>query len=605
MKKQKKINRTVLLLHWAGKQKIWLFLSIFLSLFSGLCTMVPYVGIYRLMNAGFLGNCTKELIMQNAMLITISIVLRFVLFGCSGAASHKGAYSALFNVRCMVADHMAKVPLGALNERRTGDIKTVLNEDIEKLELFLAHNLPELVGYLVGPIVIFIYLFTVNMPLAVISLIPLVLAVIVMGVMFRNTDDLMDRANLSIRSLNSVMIEYITGMKLIKSYNMGSQSFQKYSDAIYEENDMWNEMSRRMGPPYAAFVVIIECGMLFMVPFGGMFFLRGSITASTLLLFVYIGSLYLTEIRPLQELGTNLANVLNAVTKTEEILCIPIYEGGTDFPINHDIELRNVRFSYDGKKDVLIDCNLKIKDGEHIALAGCSGAGKSTIVELVSRFYDVNEGEILIGGRNVKELNYETILNNIAIVFQKTFLTRDSVLENIRMGSDASFDEVREAAKEAQIDDFIMSLPEGYNTKVGSFGSRFSGGEKQRIAIARAILKNSPILILDEATSSSDPENQVEIDKAIYNLCRGKTVIVVAHRLSALKMCERVAVVENHTITCVGTHDEVREKNKYYRKVWTDYEIARNITYKNGNVQSDNINQLEGEMKYDKEKCFG
>ena len=521
--KQKKENSMALLLHWAGEQKFWLFLAILLSMCSGLCIIVPYIGIYRLMDATFNNACTKELVVQTVAMIAAAVTLRFVLFGCSGVAAHKGAYGALFKVRCMVAEHMARAPLGALNERRTGDIKTVLNEDIEKLELFLAHNLPDLVCYLVGPVVIFIYLMTVNVPLALISLIPLVLAVVVMGIMFRNTDDLMERANQSITALNSVMIEYISGMKLIKAYNMGSKSFRKLSDAIQEENAMWNETSRRMGPPYAAFVVIIECGMLLMVPIGGMFFLKGSLTASALLLFVYVGSMYLTEIRPLQELGTNFANVLNAITKTKEILDIPIYEGGTDFPQKHDIELRNVRFSYDGKTDVLHGVNLKIHDGERMALVGRSGAGKSTVIELISRFYDVQEGEVLIGGKNVEELDYDTILKNIAIVFQKTFLTRDSVLENIRMGSNATLEEVRAAAKEAQIDDFIMSLPDGYDTKVGSFGSRFSGGEKQRIAIARAILKNAPILILDEATSASDPENQMEIDKAIQNLCKGKT----------------------------------------------------------------------------------
>ena len=228
---------------------------------------------------------------------------------------------------------------------------------------------------------------------------------------------------------------------------------------------------------------------------------------------------------------------------------------------------------------VLEHCNLHIDDGEKIGLVGCSGAGKSTIIELVSRFYDVQSGSVSIGGQNVIDIDYETLLQNVAIVFQKTFLTRDSVFENIRMGSNASLDEVREAAKKAQIDDFIMSLPDGYDTKVGSFGSRFSGGEKQRIAIARAILKNAPILILDEATSAADPENQVEIDKAIENLCKGKTVIIVAHRLGAIKICDRVAVVENHTITCCGTHEEVRKNNAYYRKAWSDYEQARAISY--------------------------
>ena len=267
-----------------------------------------------------------------------------------------------------------------------------------------------------------------------------------------------------------------------------------------------------------------------------------------------------------------------AVTKAKEILDIPVYQGGSSFPENHDIELRNVRFSYDGKTDVLQGVNLKIKDGERMALVGQSGAGKSTIIELVSRFYDVQEGEVLIGGKNVKELDYDTILKNVAIVFQKTFLTRDSVLENIRMGSSASLEEVRAAAKEAQIDDFIMSLPDGYDTKVGSFGSRFSGGEKQRIAIARAILKNAPILILDEATSASTRKTKWRSTKP-FRTSAGQDRHRSGPPAQCLKLCDRVAVVENHTITSVGTHEEVRRKNAYYRKAWEDYEKARNITY--------------------------
>lgn len=572
-------NSISLLLHWAGKDKYWLYLEILFSVISGLCTMVPYYGIYRLMEAGFQGNLTTNFVIQNALIIAVAMVIRFIFFGSSGVASHKGAYGALFKVRCMVVNHMAKVPLGALNERSTGNIKTVLNEDIEKLELFLAHNLPELVYYMIGPIAVFFYLLTVNIPLALVSLVPLIVAMITMAVLFRNMDEMMGRANKSIMSLNSIMIEYISGMKLIKAYNMGSKSFQKFSSAIQEENEVWTDLSKKMGPPYAVFVVIIECGMLVMVPLGGMFFLNGSITASIFLLFAYVGSLYLTEIRPLQELGSNFAEVLTGVVKVKEILDIPVYESHNAFPVDHSIDLRDVSFSYDGKAMVLEHCNLHIDDGEKIGLVGCSGAGKSTIIELVSRFYDVQSGSVSIGGQNVKDIDYETLLQNVAIVFQKTFLTRDSVFENIRMGSNASLDEVREAAKKAQIDDFIMSLPDGYDTKVGSFGSRFSGGEKQRIAIARAILKNAPILILDEATSAADPENQVEIDKAIENLCKGKTVIIVAHRLGAIKICDRVAVVENHTITCCGTHEEVRKNNAYYRKAWSDYEQARAISY--------------------------
>jgi ATP-binding cassette subfamily B protein len=474
--------------------------------------------------------------------------------------------------------------LGYLNERSNGDIKTVLNEDIEKLELFLAHNLPELIYYLIGPVTVFVYLLSVNVPLALVSLIPLFLSVLVMGTMFSRTGDMMARANKSLANFNSVVIEYISGMKLIKAYNMGSTSFQKFSNTINEENTVWNEMSRKMGPPYAAFVILIECGMLLMVPLGGMLFLKGSITASVFLLFAFIGSLYLTEIRPLQELGNNFAQVLAAVNKSAEILAIPAYDGGGDFPGFHDIELRDVNFSYNGKTNVLDHCSLKISNGQKLALIGRSGAGKTTVIELVSRFYDVQEGEVLIGGKNVKDIKYELLLKNISIVFQKDFLTRDSVLENIRMGSNATFDDVREAAKKARIDSFIMSLPQGYDTKVGSFGSRFSGGERQRIAIARAILKNAPILILDEAASATDPESQVEIDLAIRNLCDGKTVIIVAHRLGAVRMCDQVAIVENHTISCIGRHEDVYRENDYYRRSWIDYEVAREIGYR---VQGD------------------
>lgn len=578
-------NSISLLLRWAGKSRVWLIIAVVLSAISGLCTMLPYYGLYQVIAALTENACTTQVIVQNAIIIGVGLVLRFGLFGISGVCSHKGAYSALYKVRCMVAEHMAKVPLGYLNERSVGDIKTVLNEDIEKLELFLAHNLPEFIHYMIGPVAIFIYLCTVNVALAFISLIPLILSFVVMMIMFSRTKSLLPRANLALANMNSVVIEYISGMKQIKAYNMGSDSFKKYSDAIHEENDCWNVMSKRMGPGYGLFVVLLECGMILMVPIGGLFFLNESITMSVFLLFAFVGSMYLTEIRPLQDLSFNFAQVLTGLKKAKDILDLPIYEGGSDFPTENTIKVNDVTFSYDGKTDVLKNCSLTIKTGEKLAVVGASGSGKSTLIQLISRFYDVNKGSITIGGKNVRDIDYETLLQNISIVFQKVFLTRDSVLENIRMGSNASLEQVRAAAKKAQIDDFIMALPQGYDTKVGSFGTRFSGGEKQRIAIARAILKNSPILILDEATSAADPENQVEIDKAIANLCEGKTVIIVAHRLGAVKMCDKVAVVENNTVSCVGTHDEVLKENEYYKKAWHDYETARSITYKVGGAE--------------------
>lgn len=577
-------NPVKLLLEWAESDKWYLFMSVLCAFLSGLFVIGPYVGIYQLMDTILLGTLTKKVLIDCIVLVTATTILRMVLLGLSGTLSHKGAYNALFKVRCMIIEHLAKVPLGYVNERSTGEIKTVLNEDIEKLELCLAHNIPEFVSYFTGPVVIFAYLVTVNIPLALISLVPLLLDIPIMMSVFKKMSEVLPEANTSLANFNSVMVEYVRGMRLIKAYRMGSKSFKKFREAILDGNRAWNKISKKTAPLYAVFILLLESGLLLIVPLGGKFFLRGSITASVFLLFAYIGSLYLTELLPLQQLSSNFAQAFSGVTKVKELLAFPTFEGGDPCPKTHDIELRDVSFSYDGKLNVLENCSLHIQDGEKIAVVGASGAGKSTVAALIARFYDVDRGEVLIGGKNVKSIQYEALLEHISLVFQKTFLTQDSVFDNIRMGMNASLEQVREAARGAQIDDFIMSLPNGYDTKVGSYGSRFSGGEKQRIAIARAILKNAPILILDEATSAADPENQMEIDKAIRNLCIGKTVIIIAHRLSVVGMCNKVAVVENRTISDFGTHNELLLHNKYYKKIWDDYELTRNITYGKGEL---------------------
>ena len=578
--KEKRENPMGLLLKWAGKDRKWIILSVFCGFISGLLSIGAYIGIYNLMDALIRGVCNGQTVVDNAILITTTVILRHVFLGTSGVLSHKGAYGALYTVRCMVTEHLSKVPLGALNERRTGDIKTVINEDIEKLERGLAHNLPEFVSYFMGPVVIFFYLLAVNAKLALISLLPLVIVVGIMLVMFARMMKVMDRANESARNFNSVIIEYIHGMRLIKAYNMGSRSFKKFKAAITEENNLWNEMSIKTGPLYAAFNIALECGMLFLVPIGGRLFRHGSVSGSVFLLFAYVGSMYLTEILPLQQLAMELAQVFTGVGKVKEILDIPVYEGEKAFPERQDIVMKNVSFAYEkDKENVLEHTNLSIKQGEKVAIAGKSGAGKSTIIQLIARSYEAQEGEILIGNENVKDINYEELLKHIAIVFQNSFMTSGTVLENIRMNSQASLEQVREAAKEAQIDDYIMSLPEQYNTEMGSIAARFSGGEKQRIAIARAILKNAPILILDEATSAADPENQVQIDRAIKNLCKNKTVIIVAHRLDVVKICDKVAVVENRSVSAFGTHDEVLAVNEYYKNAWNTYKEARKVRY--------------------------
>lgn len=569
-----------LLMEWAGSDRWYIYAAVILALASSICTIIPYFAFYQMIDAVVLKTCSFEFALKWAAVIVAATAVRVCCNLAASLSSHRGAYNTLFKVRCMVTEHMAKMPLGALSERSTGEIKYVMNESIEKLELFLAHNLPELVLYLVGPIVMFLYLLTVNVPLALVSILPLLLVMIVMVFMFGRFSKFMPQVNEASGNLSGSINEYVNGMRLIKAYQMGAQSFRKYSSAIEEQHRMWGAISRATGPLYAAYVVLLESGILFLVPLGGYFFVHGRITAGVLLLFAFVGTQYLTDIRPLQELASNLSYVLNGVMQVKEILDMPVFGSGKPFPEKHDIEVSDVSFSYGGGKKVLEHCNLHIAHGERVAFVGESGAGKTTLVQLISRFYDVTSGKIRIGGVDVGDIDYEALLANISVVFQQSFLTRGTVFENIAMGNhNATLADIRAAAQEAQIDDFIMSLPDGYNTRVGSYGSRFSGGQKQRICIARAILKNAPILILDEATSAADPENQVEIDRAIENLCKGKTVIIVAHRLGIVQSCDRIAVVEKNGISRVGNFSDMKENSPYFAKAWQDYNAARNVRY--------------------------
>lgn len=578
-KEKKEGGAFSLVLAWAGANRKFLVASMVAATVSGLMTMVPYWGVYRIMQAAYAGTLTEGLLAQCAAVVAVGFIVQYACFAASSLLSHKGAYRTLFDVRCRIVDHLAHAPLGSLSERSIGQVKTVLLDDVERLELFLAHNIPEAFMYLAGPVAAFVFLCSTNAPLALATLVPFAAAVALMGACFKVMGEVMPRAAAALSRMNSVMVEYVSGMRVIKALNMGSASFKRFRDSVDGEFDVWCEISRKTAPAYAAYLVVIECGLLIMIPLGGLMFTTGAVSGSTYLLFAFVGSLYLVEIRLLQEMGSKLAEVASGAARAQELLDMPVFGGGDPFPRRCDIELRDVRFSYDAGREVVRGVSLRIAQGERIAIVGPSGAGKTTLVELVSRFYDPDSGQVLIGGKDVRSIDYDDLLAHVAVVFQNTFLTSGSILENIRMGLDASIEDVRRAARLAYIDDFIMTLPDGYDTEMGSLGDRVSGGQRQRIAIARAILKDAPVLILDEATSAADPENQLQIDTAIGNLCSGKTVIVVAHRLGVVRRCDRVAVVEDGRVTAVGAHEQVLTACPYYAQAWRDYDEARSVSF--------------------------
>lgn len=576
-----------LLMEWAGKNRFYIYCAVILSLIASLGSVFPYYIFYKITGGIIDGTCKASTGAFWAICLIAVIIIKIVANYLAIICSHKGAYNTLFKVRCMVTEHMAKMPLGTLNERNTGEIKYVMNESIEKLELFLAHNIPEIVLYMAGPTAIFAFLLAVDWRLGLVSIIPLIFVGIVIHFMFKRFGTFMGDVTESEGMFSTAVNEYVNGMRIIKAFHMGTLSLEKYADSIQKKHDVWVKITKATAPLYATYVVLLECGVLLLIPISGYLFIKGNIAAGVLILFSFVGSRYLTDIKPLQELGNNLSYSLNAVTQVKEILDTPIFGKGVDFPLDHTIEVRDVNFSYDKERNILKNCNLTIFHGERIAVIGESGAGKSTIVQLISRFYDVTKGKITIGNVNIKDIDYEQLLSNISVVFQNSFLTSGSIYENIAMGnSNVTLEQVRNAAKEAQIDEFIMSLPDGYETIVGNYGGRLSGGQKQRICIARAILKNSPILILDEATSAADPENQVEIDMAIENLCKGKTVIIVAHRLGIVMSCDKVAIVENGTISDVAHWETLFNRNSYFKKAWSDYNKARNMQYVLKEVES-------------------
>lgn len=577
-------NPVVLVLMWAGRNRTYLVVSIVCAMLSGLMVAVPYLAVFGLMHAVYEGRCTTGTVAVDTAVLAAGVVLRFTMFGFSSALAHKGAYGALFDVRCRILERLSRAPLGELDERSTGRIKAVLSDDVENLELLLAHNLPEAFMYASGPIATLVFLLTVNVPLALATLIPVIAALAVLVSLFRIMGSIMDRAMKSLEDMNSVMVEYVSGMRVIKALDMGARSFTRFRTAVDEEHAVWCEISRRTGPGFAAYVVIIEAGLLIMVPMGAFMLTRGAIDASTYLLFAFVGSLYLTEIRLLQDFSNKLSQASAGAVRVRELLEVPVFGAGAPFPQVASIRLDDVSFAYGGRNtpEVLHGVSLELEAGERLAIVGPSGSGKSTLVQLVGRFYDATSGTVSIGGVDVRDIDYDDLLAHVSVVFQRTFLTSGTVADNIRMGSPAPLDQVRAAARRARADDFIMALPRGYDTPIGTLGGGLSGGERQRIAIARAMLKDAPVLVLDEATSAADPENQVLIDEALGSLCEGRTVLVVAHRLDAAVRCDRVAVVEDGSLTCLGTHEDVLARSPYYRSAWDAYRRSRSMSYHAG-----------------------
>jgi ATP-binding cassette subfamily B protein len=473
-------------------------------------------------------------------------------------------------MRNKLADNMIKMPMGEINKKSSGQFKNIFVDIIEEMELLLAHVIPEGISSMVVPIAVMGYLFVLDWRMALLSLATIPIGMIAFALMARGLAEKTDHHLKAASKMNANIVEYINGMEVIKIFNQTTSSFEKYTNSAKDYKEFTLKWCKESWAYMSAFFVIVPCTILFVLPFGALFYIQGTLHLSTYILCMLLSMGLGTPLVRLAQFGSSFQLVTQKSKLIEEIFDNEdlVESDKNMLPEIHTISFDDVTFAYD-EKDVLKDISFKAKENTVTALVGVSGSGKSTMAKLIVRFWDVKSGEIKIGDVNIKDISFENLMSLISYVSQDIHLFNASIMENIRMGKPgASDEEVIKVSKLAQCHDFIMDTENGYDTNTGDAGSKLSGGQKQRISIARALLKDAPIVILDEATAFTDPENEDRIQEALNGLIGGKTLIVIAHRLSAIIEADNIILMENGEISARGTHDELLAKSELYHSMW-------------------------------------
>ena len=567
------MNNLKFLLKLSGQHKIKLIVSAMFSIISTTLSAIPYLLVYSIIleifNREISYNKIKSLVFIAILFIILGVVARIL----SGIFSHISAFNILYKIRIDLIEHMSKLNMGFFKKNMTGKLKKIISEDVEKLENFIAHQIPDLSSAFATPLIFLGIMFYFNWQLSLVLFIPIILGILAQSGMFKNYMGKVDHFYKLVAKLNSTIMEYINAMNVMKAFNLTAKSFKDYRNNTQEYADYWIELTELAVPYYSAFLCLLDTGLLFIIPIGGIMLLNGKITISVYILFLLMSTIFLNSLRTLFELSESLSFLLKGMEKIIEIFNEKEQKSGNiSFPehFSESLKYENVTFAYN-KAKVINNFTLTIRAGTTTALVGPSGSGKTTIGLLAGRFWDIDEGKITIDGTDIKDISYESLMDNVSFVFQDTFMLHDTIYENIIMGKNYTREEVENAAKKAQIHDFIMSLPDRYETKIGEGGIKLSGGEKQRISIARAILKNTPIVILDEVTSYSDIENEAKIQSALKTLLRGKTALIIAHRLYTIKNADNIVFMKKGQITEQGTHEELLRNRADYWHLWSLY----------------------------------
>lgn len=566
---------------YAGGEKKKMILSVVLSVISVMLGLVPFYCMYELISLFVTDAVTTGEIVKWCLIALLSYALKILTFTLSSGTSHSMAYTILEGLRLRLADRFLHAPLGNVENHTIGEIKNMMVDKIENLEPPLAHMIPEGAGHIVLPIVSIAALLIIDWRLALASLVTFPLSLICMALTFKISGKNFAKYDESANYMNSTIVEYIEGIEVIKAFGRAGVSYEKYAGAI---TDFRTFVIKWLTSTFATMKLsfaLFPSTLIGTLPVALALANGGTITGAQAALAVMLSISMVGSLAKLEVFSENMRQVKFTVENLNEFLEMPeLPEPKNPADVkNTGVELRNVHFSYTGdeKDEVLHGIDLKLPEGSFTALVGPSGGGKSTVAKLISRFWDVTSGEITLGGVNIKDMPLSQLSGYVSFVTQDNFLFRCSLLENIRLGDPNATDEqVKAAARATQCEEFISKLPQGYDTPAGEAGKRLSGGEKQRIAIARMMLKNAPIVILDEATAFTDPENEDKIQRSIAELTKGKTLLVIAHRLSTIKNADNIVVLKNGKIEAEGTQQQLLENCPLYKDMWQAHIGAKN-----------------------------
>ena len=574
------------LLQLASTKKPLVICSVILAALASVVSFIPYLVIYAVVQ-------TTLVAWPNLASLDTALLFRYGWYAFGGAAlhiilyfgalvcSHLAAFGTLYELKVNFATHLAKVPLGFHTIIGSGKLRKIMDENIEKIEGFIAHQLPDLVAAFVAPVVMVIILLYVDWRFGLAALVGIIAAFLLQISFYGNerSKEMMKIYQAALENMNNASVEYIRGISVVKAFKQTVYSFRSLHDTIKEYTSMVIPYTLSWETAFSLFSTLINHIYLFILPVAILVGMNTddytSFATKLIFYFIFVPAIA-TILMRVMYVNSNSMTIFGGVETMDSILAEPeLPQPKQSAKVSgFNIEFKNVSFSYDksGEAEALKEVNFTANQGKVTALVGPSGSGKSTIAHLIPRFFDVMEGVILLGGADVRDIKSPDLMNHVSFVFQDVFLFKQSIKDNIRMGNkDATDEEVQAAAHAAQCHDFIMKLPQGYDTVIGTKGVHLSGGERQRLAIARAIVKNAPVIVLDEATAFADPENEHLIQKAFETLMKDKTVIIIAHRLSTIRSADKIIVMENGRVAEEGVHDDLVAKNGKYATMWKAY----------------------------------